>query len=317
MDHWIIFWMYQPVHGRQPWMPHRLLSCRKLRMFLMLNLSTRQKQTFIDDGYLVLPQAIPGAMIKVARQTINHNLGSVGMDPAKLTHYRSLSYCNEVQKSDAITDLFELSGVKQYAQALMGKGNVGPVSHVQIALRFPQPPYPQQDAPAFGGHLDGLGNGDNGSGAGDYARGFTMLAVIYLQDVLEPYNGNFTVWPGSHETVAAHVRNEGLDVLAKGQPKCKWPRPGVQINGKAGDIVLMHHNAIHTAAPNLGPDVRYAAIARICHVNMSKLGVQGIAEPWPEFEGLKELLDIAKAKELGVAQSQGQSQQPQGQSQYA
>lgn len=255
----------------------------------MLNLTTQQKQSFLTEGYLVLPQAVSGAMIKAARHAVNHNLGSVGMDPAKMTHYRSLSYCNEIQRTDVIIDLFNLSGVNQYAQVLLGKDNVLPVTNVQIALRFPAAPYPKNDAPAFGGHMDGLGSGSNGSNPGDYARGFTMLAVIYLQDVLEPYNGNFTVWPGSHETVAEHVRNQGLDVLSKGQPKCTWPRPCVQINGKAGDLVLMHHNTIHTAAPNLGPDVRYAAIARICHQNLEQNGVQGIMEPWIEYEGLAEL----------------------------
>lgn len=270
----------------------------------MLDLTTQQKQRFLDDGYLVLPQAVPGVMVKAARHAINHSLGSVGMDPAKMTHYRSLSYCNEIQKSDMIIDLFELSCVKQYAQVLLGKGNVSPVTNVQIALRFPQPLYPKQDAPSFGGHLDGIGSGSNGQSKGQFARGFTMLAVIYLQDVLEPYNANFTVWPGSHETVAAHIREHGLEVLSQGQPKCKWPRPGVQINGKAGDIVLMHSNTIHTAAPNLGPDIRYAAIARICHVNLDKLGVQGIAQPWVEYEGLADILSPSAAAEPVAVPSQ-------------
>lgn len=270
----------------------------------MLNLTTSQKQSFFEDGYLVLPQSIPMAMIKDARHAINYNLGSVGMDPAKFTHFRSLSYCNEIQKSDTIVDLFELSGVKQYSQVLLGQDNVSPVTNVQIALRFPQSLYPKQDTPTFGGHLDGLGSGSNGQNKGQYTRGFTMLAVIYLQDVLEPYNGNFTVWPGSHETVAEYVRSEGLDVLSQGQPKCKWPRPGVQINGKAGDIVLMHVNTIHTAAPNLGPDVRYAAIARICHVNINILGNQGFDELWTEFEGLAELRKPAMPDVPVVAPSQ-------------
>lgn len=270
----------------------------------MLNLSTQQKQRFLDDGYLVLQEAIPGVMIKAARQAINHNLGSAGMDPAKMTHYRSLSYCNEIQKSDTIIDLFELSGVKQYAYALLGQDKVMPVNNVQIALRFPQPLYPKQDTPTFGGHLDGLGSGSNGQNKGQYDRGFTMLAVIYLQDVLEPYNGNFTVWPGSHETVAQHVRANGLDVLSQGQPKCKWPEQGVQINGKAGDVVLMHSNTIHTAAPNLGPDVRYAAIARICHVDLQKRGVLGFEDLWTEYEGLADLRNPVTSNEPVAAPSQ-------------
>jgi hypothetical protein len=213
------------------------------------------------------------------------------MDPAKMVHYRSLSYCNELQKTDVITDLFNATGVKHYAEALLGKDMTQHVGHVQIALRFPQQPGTGSVHSSFGGHLDGLGSGTNGSQRGEYARGFTLLAVVYLQDVTEPFGGNFTVWPGSHEGVAAYVREHGLDVLSKGQPKSERPRPPVQILGKAGDLVLMHHNAIHTAAPNFSPDIRYAAIARIRHIELEKLGVQGIARPWEEFGPLLELLE--------------------------
>lgn len=265
---------------------------------LTTQLTTQQQQTFLADGFLVLPKAVPDAMVTAARQAINHNLGQVGMDPAKMTYYRSLSYCNEIQREQVITDLFNRTSANEYAKCLLGQDNVTPVDQVQIALRFPAATNPKEAAPAFGGHMDGLGSGSNGSQRGEYARGFTMLAVIYLQDVLEPYNGNFSVWPGSHETVADHARTHGLDVLSQGQPKCKWPKEGVQINGKAGDLILMHHNAIHTAAPNLGPDVRYAAIARIHHVNLNALGVEGIIRPWVEFEGLKDVADMADAADM-------------------
>ena len=38
-----------------------------------------------------------------------------------------------------------------------------------------------------------------------YSRGFTAFATVYLDDVPEPFCGNFTVWPKSHRTMDAYT----------------------------------------------------------------------------------------------------------------
>jgi hypothetical protein len=264
-----------------------------------VELSKNQKKQYIRDGYLVLPNAIPLSMVEAARQLVNNSLGEQGIDPALLWKFRSQSYTPEVQIDPVITDLFNQSTIRGYAESLIGKGNMATVGSAQVALRFPSKPFTDPKPPS--GHLDGIGSGDNGHGTGTYTRGFTVLAVIYLQDVLHEYHGNFTVWPGSHITLADHLREVGLDVLTKGQPELTWPHPAVQITGKAGDVVLAHYNLIHTAVGNFGPDIRYAAISRVSHINMAKLGVQGFAEPWTEYEGLTGLLNATELEKPQVA----------------
>jgi hypothetical protein len=138
--------------------------------------------------------------------------------------------------------------------------------------------------------MDGTGNGLNGTAKGDYNRGFTAFAVVYLTDLLEPWRGNFTVWPGSHRTCEAHFKEVGHEVLSNGTPKIEFPEPPVQVTGKAGDLILAHHAMIHTGGPNASPDVRLAIIARPKHVNVTELGKDAYIDIWAEWPGVQDVM---------------------------
>ena len=51
-----------------------------------------------------------------------------------------------------------------------------------------------------------------------------------------------------------------MRILANGMPRAELPEGPKQIIGKAGDVVLTHHQLVHTAAPNAAADIRYAVI---------------------------------------------------------
>jgi len=259
-----------------------------------MSLSAAQKRRFLEDGYIVIPQAVPGVMIDAARRLINHNLGMKGMNEVDLPSLRSLSYCPDIQKNAIITDLFNRTPVYSIMESLLGHGNVESTGAGQIALRFPSEPGQDPKEPV--GHLDGLGSGLNGQERGQYNRGFTALATVYLADVLKPNSGNFTVWPGSHATIEDHLKDQGVDVLGDGQPKLDWPHPPVQITGRAGDAVISHHQIYHTAAPNTSSDVRYAAIFRARHVGCSAVGNAAYTDIWREWEGLADLIPVASGR---------------------
>ncbi len=251
-------------------------------------LTRKQKIHFYENGYISIPGVVPRLMVDAARQSINHSIGAVGMHQGDLERFRAQSYCNEIREAPEIVGLFNRTPVHQIAESLMGAGNVQSPKSAQIALRFPAPL--QTDPKEPGGHLDGLGSGTNGMAKGIYRRGFTALAVVYLADVPEPYSGNFTVWPRSHRFFAEYFKKEGHEILENGMPRTKLPEGPKQITGKAGDVVLTHHQIVHSAAPNAAADIRYAVIFRLRHIDCEQNGYDAYTDIWREWPGIQEVI---------------------------
>jgi hypothetical protein len=253
-----------------------------------MELTRLQKQTFHDQGYLVIPGAVPRVMVDAALHAINHSLGQEGMNKEELPVLRSRSYCREIQKEPVITDLLHRTPLVPLIESLVGPGNLLPVGAGQIALRFPNPLFTDPAEPR--GHLDGLGTGLNGLEPGSYSRSFTALAVILLSDLPEPFSGNFTVWPGTHRFFEEYFRANGHEMLAEGMPKTPLPTGPHQITGRAGDAVITHHQLVHTAAPNASPHIRYAAIFRLRHAACEQIGKDAYTDIWREWPGVREAM---------------------------
>jgi hypothetical protein len=170
-------------------------------------------------------------------------------------------------------------------------GNVPAVTAGQIALRYPSmidpPPAPHP-------HLDGLHTSTNGVPAGE-VRNFTMLVVILLSELEAPYSGNFTVWPGTHHTYEAYFKEHGSAALYKGasegMPPIDLPEPA-HILGQPGDVCFTHYQLGHTAAPNVSPHVRYAAIYRLRHAARPNpdMNIDALTNLWLEWPGMAEIV---------------------------
>lgn len=251
-------------------------------------LSRAQKQHFVEEGYLVVPGAVPLVMVEAARRAVNHSIGTVGVGGEDLANHRAGFHCAELLDAPVITDLYNKTPVVGLAEELMGAGNVHPVQRAKVYPRFPLPL--GEDAPEFRGHLDGIGNGTNGQAKGAYSRGFTAFAVIYLADVLGEMSGNFTVWPQSHRTCEAYFKEHGHAVLSEGIPRLQWLKERVMITARAGDLVLAHHALIHGACPNISSDVRLAVIARLVHRETAELGVEAYLDMWREWPGVRDVV---------------------------
>jgi hypothetical protein len=252
---------------------------------MMLN--SVQLRQMHDDGYLVLKGLVPQAMVTAARHAINHDLGERGLPPDDLPKYRSQTYCPEINKEAVFTDLFNATPVFRVCEQLLGAGKVQRAGSAQIALRFPRPdtePQPPR------GHIDGQGTGINGIPKGEFSRAFTLLAVVLLSDLPEPHWGNFTVWPGTHRQFETVFQEKGPAYLADGIGAVELCSGPVQITGEPGDVVLTHHQIVHTAVPNSGPNIRYATIFRGRHVDVDKNGVEAMTDIWREWEGLRAVL---------------------------
>lgn len=114
--------------------------------------------------------------------------------------------------------------------------------------------------------------------------------MIYLADVLQPNSGNFTVYPRSHTFFADYFRQEGHEVLKDGMPRLDLPQPPVMITGKAGDLVIAHHQVVHGACPNASSDVRLAVISLLQHVDVEAVGKDAYEDIWREWPGVRDLV---------------------------
>ena len=247
-------------------------------------LTYEQRQQFYKSGYIVLRQIIPSKMIDNVLRSINHSIGEVGLNKEDLPRLRQQSYCNEIRECNTVIDLCNETDVYSSVESLMGKGNVEKVINGQIALRFPMDP--EIKKAELSGHLDGLGTGLNGSSKGSYGRKFTALAVFLLSKIETSFSGNFTVWPRSHTFFQKYFEKNGHQILENGMPNVELPEDPVMIKGNPGDVVITHHQLVHSAAPNLSPDVRYAAIFRLHHIDCKKNGNNAYIDIWREWPGV-------------------------------
>lgn len=255
-----------------------------------MRFTRQQKQDFHRDGYLVVRGAVAPARIDAARAAINHDLGTNGMHPDELQKFSASSYCPAIRREAVLTDLFNRSPLFGLVESLMGGGNLLPASITQVALRFPRT---ADDQPRVAhGHLDGVGSGLNNVPKGTYVRNFSALAPLLLNDQPDPFRGNFTVWPGSHTACAEYFASaDRADAIAAGRLEYDLPHPPVQITGRAGDACISHHNLWHGAAPNYGPDIRYAAIFRAQHKDAKTNGTEAMTDPWREWDGVRAAVD--------------------------
>lgn len=245
-----------------------------------MNLSVDQRQSLRKAGYLKLPGMLSREQVLEAVRTINMSIGENGIDPARLTEYRSQSYCTDVQDTPAIGGLFDSAGIRAMLEGLLGEGKVDNCARAQIALRFPSDGPRTEPRP----HIDGMHTPSNGVPEGEIFS-FTGLVGVFLSDVDEDFAGNFTVWPGTHLLNEAYFREAGPQSLLHGMPKVHLPEP-IQIHAKAGDVVLAHYLLSHAVAPNRAVFTRYALFFRFMQEGHRERKWETLTNAWLEWPGM-------------------------------
>jgi hypothetical protein len=248
-------------------------------------LSPAQRRALREDGFVLLPQVVPRAMVDDARRTINAQLGNEGMAKEQLPVFRARTFTPELCTHPAITDLFTRSPLAAAAEAAIGRGKLRPPGQAQIALRFPSPLAAGAGSPAVP-HIDGISSPGNGVAPGTLFH-FTALGGIFLSTVGEADRGNLTVWPGSHRRIEAYLRTHGPTAIVDRFPDLDLGPPH-PICAEAGDAVLAHYALAHGIAPNLGPDVRYAVFFRLFHAAHEAFGTRPLTDLWLEWDGLRD-----------------------------
>jgi len=205
-----------------------------------MQLDPAQKDSLRREGFVLLRKALPLELIERALTVINHGIGE-GMSPEKMPIFRAQSYVPELQIHPAVTDLLHASPLLVLTESVFGVGGLEPVTKGQITVRFPE--LEPRRTPR--GHIDGFPTATNGVPSGTI-RSFTCLLGIYLTPVRRPDAGNFTLWPGSHETLSAHFRKQPVDALLSGMPDLDLGPPN-PVQAEPGDVVLAHYMLAHSA----------------------------------------------------------------------
>jgi hypothetical protein len=257
----------------------------------MHELSNEQRQAFFQDGFVRLPGVVPDEMVHGALAAINGSLGTQGIDWHQHAGKGTAPYCPGLGREPVITDLYNASPVREYAESAIGRDKVLPVTGAQIALRFPSPGPERAPVP----HLDGMHTPTNGVPAGTIGN-FTMLVGVFLSEVPKPFCGNFSVWPGTHHQYETYFREHGPQSLLDSMPPIELPEPH-QVVAKPGDAVLVHYQLAHAAALNTAsPHIRYALFFRLTHVDHEAQKWEAMTDIWREYDGIR---GVAAARDLG------------------
>ena len=253
----------------------------------MHELTDEQRRTFYEQGFVHLPGAVPNELVHGALAAINGSLGTKGIDWDQHAGKGSAPYCAGLGSEPVLTDLYNASPVRAYAESAIGRGKVQPVSGVQIALRFPSNGPAKPPAP----HLDGMHTPTNGVPEGTIGN-FTMLVGVFLSAVAQPFSGNFTVWPGTHHQYEKYFQEHGPQSLLNGMPPVELPEAH-QITAAPGDAVLVHYQLAHAAALNTAsPHIRYALFFRLTHVDHDTQKWEAMTDIWREYDGIRDLQDV-------------------------
>src|SRR5215475_3527473 len=195
----------------------------------MWKLSESELREFGIDGYVVVRDVIPPAILAAASTAIDL---LVDEQPPPEGHVGHHFYWLSSTDGGPLPALFYDTPLRSLAQSLVDPGEIEiAFDQLQVALNIP----PFSHRPG-GHHLDGYMEGIQ------VPETFTMLAGVLMSEQMVENGGNLWVWPGAHRTHAAFFRERGPEALveSKGYPKRALTAPSPALGGN-GDEILSHY----------------------------------------------------------------------------
>jgi ectoine hydroxylase-related dioxygenase (phytanoyl-CoA dioxygenase family) len=239
-------------------------------------LDRHQKQTFAEQGYVIVPQLVSQPLIDAARREIERR---VAHEPPPAGHSGPYMYFLMEPLPDRLCTLLFGSPALRAAESLIEPGKFEAPDHVQVSLNIP--PFAHRPG---GPHLDGLTPLDPSGRPGT----FTMLAGIFLTDQMGENMGNLWVWPGSHQSAAAYFREQGPEALLSAAPyppvDLSEPR---QVIGRAGDLLLAHYMLGHNIGGNTSGLTREVVYFRLRREGHRQHWRDYVQDPLLEFEPVR------------------------------
>lgn len=216
-------------------------------------LTPAQIEQFVEDGYVLLPGAFSQSVAAQIREVVWQGLELSPDRPEEWT--KPLVHLPRTFGGAVIEQAFtpRLYGA---LDDVMGEGRWNPVSELGWwPVAFPGFDSAPWQEPTRGWHIDGiqfhhhLNSPDQG-----------LLPIFILSDI-GAGDGGTALSLGSHKICARILRDaepEGLDLATLSRLVNEVPRERViEVNGQAGDVVLIHPFVLHARSPNVGAKVRF------------------------------------------------------------
>eukprot|EP00468_Gymnochlora_sp_CCMP2014_P015240 CAMPEP_0167768800 /NCGR_PEP_ID=MMETSP0110_2-20121227/16890_1 /TAXON_ID=629695 /ORGANISM="Gymnochlora sp., Strain CCMP2014" /LENGTH=451 /DNA_ID=CAMNT_0007657557 /DNA_START=118 /DNA_END=1473 /DNA_ORIENTATION=- len=246
--------------------------------------SIADKKFFKKNGYLVIKNVVPQAVLENALRRINERVGTM-VFPTDKKNAEEKSDGNgkfppEIQRSEEVLGLFLKSKAWAIMNEIIGKGKFKLPGQAQVALRFPLPKEAKRELPPWRWHIDGM--------EGDNPNFFTMLMGVVLSAWPAPWVGNFTLFPGTHLTLNESINNVGKQTFCEAYKKSRLRMQvaPVQVIAEPGDIVICHPFLAHRAGPNHSCNIRYACFFRIRRHDKASTK-DNFKDPFLEYDGLR------------------------------
>lgn len=167
-----------------------------------IGLTTKQKEAFVRNGYVVLKGVVPLEKAEQALQFVDEAFANEKYSVRKNTDDKLPSFYAKIQESTVLTDLVLKTGIIDALEDLYGTGNVAILGNAgQVAFR------PRSDRMIAKGFQKSqpIGNTawhiDDGPG-GKYVKSsscFTTLVGVPLSSgqEVDDNRGQLNVWPGT------------------------------------------------------------------------------------------------------------------------
>jgi hypothetical protein len=246
-------------------------------------LTDEQLRTFAREGYVVVPDVVPEALLAAVDAEIDGLLAEIP-PPAGTTgtHF----YFKRPTRVPAADAVFRDSPIPALAHDLVAPHAVGyAFDYIQIVLNIP--PHPTGPASS---HLDGHRPHQTRPDT------FSLLAGVFLGDESEPGRGNVWVWPGSHRRHERLFAERGPDVLlpvsgsAAGlDPPFAIGEP-VPVLARRGDVLLSHFLLGHASGPNTTTTVRRIVNHRLVCDGHHERWAETLTAAFTEYAPVREAL---------------------------
>lgn len=273
-------------------------------------LTRAQKRQFVEDGLVVVENAIDEALLERAREGYWASLpDAVERDDPTTWDETTYEDGLDERPEPAHREVFEelLRAVYPYARALVGpalapmddppaatsyhaKHYDAHIDYEHEGLLMPYPNYPGADdyPAALKPHLDG---GPLPSEYPDTYTPFNLVACVYLDEVV-PGDGGLTAWPGSHTTVGEFFDGNNdvsfyHEALRDEDLREKFEvGHDMEITGPAGTVFLMHPALVHSVGANVNDDLRTMCLCRLSRTDIEYNDLHPLANIWEPFDGL-------------------------------
>ena len=243
-----------------------------------MHLSADDLRRFERDGYIVVPDVVPEALLAAADAEIDGLIESMNPHEGDRGPGPNLWF-PPVARLPRCDDVLRLSPALGIADELVAPHHLEHrFDHIQVATTVP----PHRHIPG-GPHIDGHAPGQ------DPPESFTMLAGVFLTDQTAHQTGNLWVWPGSHlaHSRLFHERGSKVLLLTGGHSTLLNPPltlgPPTEVTGRRGDLLLAHFLLGHNKGGNLASHVRRTIYYRLAVSGHPARWEQTFLEPWTEY----------------------------------